>query len=162
MDSILLASERHDWQSPDNLLDLVRKLGPIVLDPCTDATNPCQAKRFYTEGGLEQSWYEQGGATGITYVNPPYGRLIQYWVQKCIAESVRDVEIVLLTPCRPDTDWYDRARATCKAWCEVKGRLRFKGAPAPAPFPSAVHYWGPTPHLFAHYFTEIGRVGVRS
>lgn len=161
MDEVLLASERHDWQTPEVILELVRQLGPIILDPCTSADNPCEALRTFTYGGLDRDW-RKSTDVGIVYVNPPYGRQLTFWVQKAIEESLRDVEIVLLTPARPDTAWYDRARTFCKAYCEIKGRLTFKGAPSCAPFPSAVHYWGQRPYLFAHVFSSIGRVGVRS
>jgi hypothetical protein len=159
MDSILFASDRHDWQTPDEVLIPTRRLGPIVLDPCTDETNPCEATYPLTQRGLEADW-RTFGTGGIVYVNPPYGRQLGEWVSKCIVESLRDLEIVLLTPARPDTDWYDRARTSCKAWCEIRGRLTFKGAPSTAPFPSAIHYWGPRPFLFCHEFQSLGRVGL--
>jgi len=161
MDNVLLASERHDWQSPDEVLIPTRRLGPIMLDPCTDSTNPCQAVYPLTQRGLEADW-RTFGLGGITYVNPPYGKAIAQWVTKCICESLRDLEIVLLTPARPDIDWYDRARRSCAAWCEIDHRLTFRGAPSTASFPSALHYWGPRPFLFAHEFQQLGRVGVRS
>jgi hypothetical protein len=156
----LMSSERHSWETPDEILTLVRQLGPIRLDPCTSHENPCGASDYFTHGGLDTSWRSK--AEGLVYCNPPYGRGIGDWVQKCIVEWLGGVEVVLLTAARPDTDWYDRARRQSLAWCEIKGRLTFRGAKAPAPFPSALHYWGPKPHLFAHVFQGTGRVGVRS
>lgn len=159
----LLSSERHDWETPDEILDLVRQLGLIDLDPCTSHENPCEAKAYLTHGGLDTDWrLHMTDGIGLVYCNPPYGREVADWVYKCIHESFRGSEIVLLTACRPDTEWYDRARRSCSAWCEIKGRLTFRGAKSPAPFPSVAHYWGPKPHLFAHVFSTIGRVGVRS
>jgi len=164
MDSALLASERHDWQTPELVLELVRKLGPILLDPCTTDDNPCGAVARYVTQGLDLGWscWADTGQSGLVFVNPPYGRQLGAWVEKATSEAVYGVEIVLLTPCRPDTRWYDHARSTCNAYCEIRGRLTFKGAPHPAPFPSALHYWGPKPWLFAHVFSVLGRVGVRS
>jgi hypothetical protein len=158
----LMSSQRHSWETPDEILELVAQLGTIGLDPCTSSENPCGADEFLSHNGLEHDWRAENKTLGLVYVNPPYGRHVGDWVTKCIHESLRDLEIVLLTTARPDTDWYDRARRNCHGWCEIKGRLTFKGAKDPAPFPSAVHYWGFRPHLFAHVFSVLGRVGVRS
>ena len=33
----LHSSVKQDWQTPDDVLDVVRQVGPIGLDPCTVA-----------------------------------------------------------------------------------------------------------------------------
>lgn len=82
----LNSSERMDWQTPGWFLDLVRQVGPIVLDPCTTARNPTGAATFYAQHaapfgrgaapgwlgacGLAGSWLYR---PGLAFANPPYG-----------------------------------------------------------------------------------------
>jgi phage N-6-adenine-methyltransferase len=150
-----------DWQTPDCVLDRVRQLGPIALDPCTTEDNPCGARYWFCPptDALQRQWLQTPG--GITYVNCPYGRALSSWVAKCADEGARpEAELVLLVPARPDTGWYDRAEKSANALCEWRGRLTFRGAPSPAPFPSVLFYWGPSPWLFCHVFAPVGRVRV--
>lgn len=81
----LNSSERMDWQTPGWFLDLVRRVGPIVLDPATSHRNPTGAQFFYSQGcgpgrpptgsvllggcGLSGVWTP----SGLVFVNPPYG-----------------------------------------------------------------------------------------
>lgn len=161
MDAVLHSSAKHDWQTPDVVLELVRTVGPIALDPCTTDENPCNAGTCIVPpaDGMNIPWMPEGG-TGIVYVNPPYGREIERWCNKCVLEDLYGCQIVLLVPARPDTAWYDAAMQSANALCEWRGRLRFKGAPSCAPFPSALFYWDPSPWLFCHVFAPHGRVRV--
>lgn len=158
MHAALNSSERMDWQTPDSVLELVRKVGVIALDPCTVPSNPTGALEIICERGLESVWFTDGD--GLVYVNPPYGRELPRWVDKTIASSADGCACILLVPARTDTRWYDAAKSAASALCEVRGRLVFRGAPASAPFPSAVFYFGPQPFLFCHVFQSLGRVQV--
>lgn len=154
----LMASEKMDWRTPENVLRLVREVfgGPIGLDPCTDADNPTAADRFFTEAddGLVQPWGDRGG----TYVNPPYGRGIGAWTKKMRDVGYRDHGVIGLIPARTDTKYWHRDIITADAICFWRGRIRFVGAPASAPFPSALPYWGPRVDDFARVFGEVGWV----
>ena len=46
------------WLTPPEVLDPVRRYGPIGLDPCTEASNPSGAATFFTEddNGLAMPW----------------------------------------------------------------------------------------------------------
>ena len=52
-----------------------------------------------------------------------------------------DDHCVMLLPARTDTRWWE-SLITADALLFWRGRLRFVGAPAPAPFPSVIAYWG--------------------
>lgn len=179
---------RSDWQTPDSILERIRRLGPIALDPCTSEDNPTGAMLWLTEqripttlkrdeqgrcfalelwpavdaDGLTASWSQMVANDGVIYVNPPYGRVIRDWIDKCIAESVTlgNAELLLLVPANVETQWYDAACESANARSELRGRLRFKGARDVAKFPSAIFYWGLRPWLFCHVFAPIGRVCV--
>jgi site-specific DNA-methyltransferase (adenine-specific) len=79
-------------------------------------------------------------------MNPPYGREIVQWIQKAWDEKRLGVTTVCLVPARTDTKWWsifwDHERHHTRSPHDevrfVKGRIRFEGAPASAPFPSAI------------------------
>jgi hypothetical protein len=145
VDAVLNSSGRTDWQTPDNLLEFVRRVGAIVLDPCTTSSNPCRARRTLVYPyGLTELWTRLA-AGGLIYVNPPYGRALPVWVEKVLEEQHRGASIILLTPSRTDTRWFQRAYGSCAAACLWSGRLKFRGATDPAPFPSALFFFGARP-----------------
>lgn len=144
------------WETPDDLLDLIRQLGPIALDPATTSANPTRADKIFTpvEDGLAQPWT----SNGLVYCNPPYGRELPKWVTKAAMEGAKGTEIILLVPARTDTKWFQVWASTSDVVCLWKGRLTFKGAPHPAPFPSALCYWGPRYSSFKALFCKKGLV----
>lgn len=145
----LYTSNSQLWETPDSVLDLVRKVGPIALDPCSTRKNPTQARKVYTpdEDGLSKPW---NVVAGLNYVNPPY-RYCKEWIVKAVAESARGCEIIALVPARTDTRyWQDWIFPTAKSICFWKGRIKFLDptgegdavARHPAPMPTALIYWG--------------------
>ncbi len=143
----LMSSAKGDWQTPEVVLDAVREFfgGAIGLDPCTAGDNPTRAVRFFAlpQDGLAASWE----GFGSIYCNPPYGRGIKPWVDAC-AQAGSHSEVIALLPARPDTVWFQPCfPPRSSAICFWKGRLTFKGAPDPAPFPSVIVYWSPRPAL---------------
>jgi hypothetical protein len=164
----LNASVKMDWQTPESFLELVRKVGPIALDPCTVPENPTGASVWCTgklrqmtnpprtiDDGLDAPW-AMWSVGGLVYVNPPYGRALPKWVDKCIAEAERGAEIILLVPARPDTKWFRRLFQSATGVLFWSGRIRFRGATAGAPFPSLVAHWGPNHARFREVFGPFG------
>lgn len=43
---VLFSSQDETWQTPDEILERVRRVAPIALDPCTAVDNPTGAARF--------------------------------------------------------------------------------------------------------------------
>ena len=153
----LTSSNNDNWETPECVLKLVRKVGPIGLDPCTTEANPTRANKFITKeyDGLKWSWQDQG----LVYVNPPYSQ-VRLWASK-VAKEANGAETVLLVPARTDTKWFHDSvwnAATGVAICFWRGRLRFAGAPASAPFPSAVIYYGKRIGKFELAFGDVGKV----
>jgi len=146
----LMSSVKMDWCTPKVLADRIFEFfGGIDLDPCGNAHSPVRAKQIWTAEGLDLPW------AGNVYVNPPYGREIGPWIQKCRKESRNDgIQIVALVPSRTDTKWFHDAHFD--AVCLLRGRLTFVDAPAPAPFPSAILYWGASPSVFNQTFGKLG------
>ncbi len=91
--------------------------------------------------GLAVSWGEAGE---IVYCNPPYGKEVPHWLNKAVEEMERGVSSVFLLPPRTDTAWFhDILIPNATEIRFIRGRLRFEGMDAPAPFPSiVVVFWG--------------------
>lgn len=154
----LHSSAVHSWNTPQEVLDALAPLGGIALDPCSNPTSLVDA--WFTlsleggDDGLAADWlalaveaYQQSGRS-LVYVNSPYGRELGAWMDKCADEAARGCEIVALPPARTDTRWWSTCVQTCDALATWRGRLRFSGADAGAPFPSALIYWGHRPAVF--------------
>lgn len=129
----LLSSATDEWATPQDLFDRLDACFHFTLDPCATEENH-KAPKFYTreQDGLKQDW---GGE--IIWCNPPYGREIGRWIQKC---AEHHGIAVMLLPARTDTRWWhefiaNNPNATIRF---IKGRLKFGGAKNPAPFPSAI------------------------
>ena len=157
--SIHHSSETPEHYTPRNVLDRVLAcFGSIDLDPCSNPgiPNVPAARRFTAaDDGLAQPW----DATTL-FLNPPYGREIDAWIEKLCAEHARQpggvVEAIALVPARTDTEWFRRLREYVR--CEVAGRLTFVGNADPAPFPSALFYLGDDIGKFYRAFVDLGDI----
>jgi hypothetical protein len=65
--------------------------------------------------------------------------------------------MVMLVPGRIDTAWYHSLARSADAVAEWRGRLKFRGAPSCAPFPSVVFYWGDQVPMFNVVFGDVAR-----
>lgn len=101
-------------------------------------------------------------SSGLIYVNCPYGRTIGRWTAKCRNEAEEGAEIIALLPARTDTRWWRDCTPprSARAVAFLRGRLRFVGAPAGAPFPSCLVYWGPRKYRFADAFADAGAIWI--
>lgn len=160
--------------TPDWLLDAIRAVAPIGLDPCTTPENPCCAQTFCSvEGASGRSqpsdvamgftgsdglqipwgWPIQRAALGsCVYVNPPYSDL-KDWLQKCSAEANCGLGIYLLCPVRPQRRWFNEYT---KGYTVVSlAPFPFKGHKSAFPAPLClVCYNLPVPNLGKY---ETGR-----
>jgi phage N-6-adenine-methyltransferase len=162
---------KDDWQTPAVVLDRVRQVAPIALDPCTTRANPTGALVTCVErvsmreacivDGLAQDWCALLAITrtpGLVFANPPYSRgSLDPWTAKCRAEAKRGAEVIALVPVDTSTVWWQDniVDATVCFW---RGRLRFVGADGPAPFASAICYWGRRATTFRRAFRDAGTI----
>ena len=130
----LFSSNSVEWATPQDFYDKLNAEFHFTLDPCATAEN-AKCEKYYTkeQDGLTQDW------TGETvFCNPPYGRKIGAWIEKCYKHSLNGGgTAVMLIPSRTDTQWfhdYVYGKAEIRF---VKGRIRFNGKDN-APFPSLV------------------------
>jgi phage N-6-adenine-methyltransferase len=133
---VMFSSASDDWATPQDFFDELNREFNFTLDPCATSEN-AKCAQYYTvaENGLKQDWQGE-----VVFCNPPYGREIKLWVQKCYEESQKpSTTVVMLIPARTDTKYfhdfiYNKARDIRF----VRGRLRFGDSKNSAPFPSMV------------------------
>jgi len=133
---IMFSSKTGEWATPQDFFDkLDWRFGPFDLDPCATPYNT-KCVNFYTEAedGLSKDW---SGHT--VFVNPPYGRGIDKWIQKGYNTAKDGVSrVVMLIPARTDTKyWHDYVMNASEVYF-IRGRLKFGNNSNSAPFPSAV------------------------
>lgn len=153
--SPLMTSDSEEWYTPRHIIEAVLQvLREIDLDPASPAHPTIPARRHFTkeEDGLLQRWH------GRVYLNPPYGRGVDTWIEKALLEYREGAvtEAIILVAARTDTKWFNRLKDY--PWCSVEGRLKFSSSKNSAPFPSAVFYLGDDAESFVKVFGEIGAV----
>jgi len=151
----------NDWQTPDPILDRVRRVGVIALDPSTTRSNPCGARETVTPEddpcGLSANWSELSNG-GLIYCNPPYGRgEMPAWAAKIGAEASRGCEVVALVRADASTRWARELINASRLIC-YPPRIKFRGAHGSPPFSNAIHYLGPRPKTFARAFADLGPI----
>jgi phage N-6-adenine-methyltransferase len=128
------------WETPLWLVERIREAfgGVIDLDPCTTAENPVGATKFYAppDDGIALSWSTLG--INKIYCNPPYGRTIRHWTERCIFYASAGREVILLVPARTDAGWWHDLQANATATVFFRGRIAFKNAGGSPKFPSAL------------------------
>jgi len=132
----MFSSKTGNWATPQEFFDkLSWRFGPFDLDPCASPHNT-KCSNFFTEAenGLTKDWGES-----TVFVNPPYGRGIDKWIEKAYNEAKKlDTKVVMLIPARTDTKYWHKYVMKASEIYFVKGRLKFGDSENCAPFPSAV------------------------
>lgn len=142
----LMSSNRDDWETPRDLFDRCDAIWHFDLDVASSDENAlCEGHFTKEDDGLSKDW---SGHT--VWCNPPYGREIGAWVEKCATESEKPGTVVVaLIPNRTDTGWYQQwVMPHAAEIVPLAGRVRFciDGDPQQsAPFPSALVRWGGGP-----------------
>ena len=128
----LFSSNSEEWETPQDLFDKLNDEFFFDLDVAANASNhKCPAYFTKENSAFENKWF------GTVWCNPPYGREIGKWVQKCA--DYPGISVMLI-PARTDTKWfheyiYHNPRAEIRF---IKGRLHFNNSINAAPFPSMI------------------------
>lgn len=77
--AVHFSSATPEWATPQDTFDRLDSEFDFTLDPASTKEN-AKCSRFFTEeeNGLIQSWEGER-----VFCNPPYGRVIGDWVNKC-------------------------------------------------------------------------------
>jgi len=135
----MYSSKSNEWGTPQKFFNELNKEFKFTLDPCCNKEN-AKCNKYYTkqDDGLSKDW---GGE--IVFCNPPYGKDIKYWVEKCYKESLKhNTTVVMLMPARTDTKYFHDYIYHKAELRFIKGRLKFESPyvekSQSAPFPSMV------------------------
>lgn len=130
----LFTSNSCEWETPQEVFDRLNRQYHFTLDPCATKEN-AKCEKYYTreQDGLKQDW-----AGETVFCNPPYGKEMPKWIEKCARHAEEGGVAVMLIPARTDTrafhDYiYHRAEIQF-----LRGRLRYGNSKWNAPFPSMV------------------------
>lgn len=159
MNSALMFSKASDeWSTPQEFWDALDDEFGFDVDAAATRENTKCAYYYglgYVGGdkprnlgnALEVAWRK---FPSVYWCNPPYSKCREF-VAKAAQERQRGVLTVMLVPSRTDTRWFhehvwDAQTHRPRPGIEVrfiKGRLKFGGASAGAPFPSMVIVFRP-------------------
>lgn len=110
------AKTTDSWITPKWLLD---QLGPFDLDPCASDPQPWPcAPNQYTEAenGLLQPW------RGLVYCNPPYGKTLGAWLNRCALHG----DAIALVFARTETKaFFDSVWPFASSLLFIRKRLTF-------------------------------------
>lgn len=105
-----------EWLTPP---ELVKKLGNFDLDPCSPIDAPFyHAQKHYTilDDGLKKQW------SGRVYLNPPYGRGMELWLEK-LKHHGNGIALIFA---RTETKcFFEHIWNHADAILFVKGRIKF-------------------------------------
>ena len=139
-----LTSLNEVWTTPPHIIEsLIDVFGVFDLDPCSETSDNkkrnSRAKIGYTakDNGLKKPWF------GTVFVNPPYGRTVGQWVEKCYSEAKKGntKTVIGLLASRTDTKYFHHYISEKADIYFIKGRLKFGDGTSPAPFPSILVVW---------------------
>jgi ParB family chromosome partitioning protein len=170
MSNILHSSKSTEWYTPGYIIESVKNVfnGKIDLDPasCEAANKIIGAKEYYDkeDNGLEKPW------SGSVFCNPPYGRNVSAWVNKCLAEEelivqnryiITNLQMILLVNAVTDRNWFQ------PLWkypiCFFRKRIKFINsetmkADSRPTHGNAMVYFGIKPDRFKREFYQYGHI----
>lgn len=135
----LMSSKTNEWATPQQLFDELNAEFHFTLDPASTHANAKCKKHFTIEDdGLSKDWKNE-----TVFCNPPYGREIPKWAQKCHDEwKKNNITVVMLIPARTDTRYFHDFIYKKAELRFIKGRVKFVdkngNSPGGATFPSMI------------------------
>lgn len=155
MNSALMFSKASDeWSTPQETYDALDREFGFDYDAAGSRENRKRLLYFgldHVDPGLRDALAVPWDEWGDTFwLNPPYSKCREF-IGKAAAEARNGCTVVCLVPSRTDTRWWhehvwDAEKHQPRPGVEVrfiKGRLKFGGAEAGAPFPSVVIVFRP-------------------
>lgn len=159
MTDIAVERDNDSLCTPEWILERVRKVHPIGLDPASNPWSTVGARISYSlhrgEDGLSLPWEVEPHET--IWINCPYSDPLP-WCQEI---ATHGSSAFVLVKNDPSTRWSAYLRGARDAQCDFTKRIRFEGgAHATGMFASTLYYMGPSPYLFCHHFQDVGDVRV--
>jgi len=153
---VMFSSKSDEWATPDGLYETLHAEFDFNVDGAATASNSRCTFYYCLDwvDALKQSWSTDSRwiIKPTVWLNPPYSQCYEF-IAKAAEEARNGCTVVCLVPSRTDTRWFhdyvwDRETHQPQPGVEVrflKGRLKFGGAKAGAPFPSMIVIFSPPP-----------------
>src|SRR6266542_866430 len=151
---------KNEWYTPPWVINLVRQVMSITLDPasCAAAQKVVKATVYFTakEDGLSRPWF------GNVWLNPPYIPDVQKFLAKLLEEfdSGRVQQAIALVNAATSASWFHKLLGRFPA-CFVRRRIKFwrpdRGSTSPTR-PQVLFYLGPNVERFVSTFAHAGIV----
>jgi phage N-6-adenine-methyltransferase len=148
---LMFSTGKDDWATPPEIFDPLDREFGFTLDVAAGLVNH-KVSRWLGAGGIGECGLSAPWRGERCWMNPPYSRVQAEFIRKAALEAQYfGVLTVALLPARTDTRafhahvWdleHHRPRPWVREVRFLKGRVRFVGAPASAPFPSMVVVFG--------------------
>lgn len=158
----ILNAKDNGFNTNPHVVSLVCRVGHIGLDPCSNPHSLVNAEIEWSLENGHDGLAEEWECNGLVFVNPGYSNGTQgKWVRKMACEAWLGVPIIGLLQANTCTKWFRQIYDTAQAICFWYGRMEFIGGKdSTGQFSSALPYWGPNAHLFAHVFSPFGHVEI--
>tara|TARA_R110000824_G_scaffold356193_1_gene543400 strand:- start:648 stop:1175 length:528 start_codon:yes stop_codon:yes gene_type:complete len=132
--SVIHSSADQCWRTPTALFDRLNEEFGFTIDAAALKDSALCEEWFgpdhpigYRRDALAQPW------NGVVWCNPPYGRGVNKWVEKCAAEAKRGSTVVLLIMANTDTTYFHEHGWKATEIRLIRGRVKFlrkDGSPA--------------------------------
>lgn len=129
-----------EYETPDEIyLPLNEEFG-FTLDAAASDTNTKVKENYFTKeiDGLKQAW------NGVVWLNPPFGKGLDKWMEKCSIEKACGNTVVALIPARTNTRWFHKFVIPHAEIRFVLGRPKFNGATEGLPWPMLILVFRPS------------------
>ncbi len=149
--AVLFSTDRNDWETPHDLFAVLDDEFNFTLDVAASKENSkCKVFISAEQDALVSTWGD------VNWCNPPYSKT-KWFLARAVEMAAFGHTSVLLIPARTDTKMWHGYVSQADEVRFLKGRVKFVGGQASAPFPSAVVVFRPRPHGFysrgTHYWT---------
>lgn len=123
MNNVHFSSADRGWETPADLVSLLKPVFKFDLDVCATRPNVCERFISPEQDGLKTPWIGEH-----CWLNPPYGREIGRWVDRAVNAALlarTAKSVTCLIPARTDTAWWQRNIESASTICFLRGRLCF-------------------------------------
>ncbi|MEK6879685.1 MAG: DNA N-6-adenine-methyltransferase [Nanoarchaeota archaeon] len=130
----MVSSKTFEWETPQELFDNLNKEFKFTLDVCANKNN-AKCKKYFTikDDALKQDW-----GKNIVFMNPPYSRLTNDFVEKGYKESLKNAIVVCLISVGTNRSyWHNYIFPFASQIRWIRGCLKFSNSNS-APFASAI------------------------
>lgn len=134
-----------NWGTPKALFDKLEAEFNFVLDVCALPEN-AKCERFFSPDldGLKHPWTGPKHYRESIWMNPPYGRGIEQWVEKAYCTSLSGLRVVALLPSRTNAPWWHEFVMKAREIRFIRKKVPFDGPVQGVPFwGSVIAVFGP-------------------